>query len=195
MDKNREILKKQIGDAYGRVLYSYYTHENQASINSTIHETMRWMKIIASAVSPVALIVLNALPKQCEVATLWVSAIAAVIVTAFEAIMRELALDKKCAANHVTGNALCGLRESYESLYIDSMNESISLDYIKSKRDELQLRAQEVYSVAPRTWQIAYNRAERFIKNGGHVFSNAELHDTILAINDCGQEGDNNEPS
>lgn len=178
----RNRIKKQIADSYGRVLYSYYTQENQASIYEGIHACLRWIKIAAAAVSNLALIALNVISEENKVIGLWTSAIASLVVVALEKVMNELALDKKCAANHSTGNALWGLRESYESLMIDSTDESKDLADIKLRRDELQNQVQKIYATAPRTGSRAYKKAECFIKNKGHVFSNKELNDTILSI-------------
>jgi hypothetical protein len=71
---------------------------------------------------------------------------------------------------------LWNIRESYLSLLTDIASGSVSIDKIKSLREELQKKLATVYSGAPRTNGDAYKQAQAALKQYEDMtFSDAEI--------------------
>lgn len=68
------------------------------------------------------------------------------------------------------------IREAYLSLIADTVDENISLDQLRGRRDKLQTSLHKIYHGAPHTNGKAYGKAQDALKNNEDLtFSETEL--------------------
>ncbi|MBQ3690260.1 MAG: SLATT domain-containing protein [Bacteroidales bacterium] len=112
------------------------------------------------------------------------NSIATYISTFLSAIL--LGINLYCKNNDLGGLAqkhasaavdLWNIRESYLSLLTDINSETIEIEQVIIKRDELQNKLKDIYKGAPRTIAKAYDNASQALKqNEEMTFSNEEIN-------------------
>lgn len=181
----RNKLMSQIRECYGRVAYTQKTHDISAVLlekKETRYKTIQL--ILSTLVAGAFLIVLLGDSKI----TTWVGTFVSLLLLIVTTIMREFDFDGNSKKHRNVAQTLWVIREDYISLIADM--DSMSIDEIRTARDELQLRTSEIYSNAPITSAKAYKKAQDALKvNEELTFSDEEI-DFMLPKNLRSKEED-----
>ena len=175
----REGLLKQIRDVWGKVIYTYTTHLKQAQIIRTINHLFQWILIVCSACSTAGIfgVIFSESAKGLAIATACLTAVSlAITLYTKGAKLGELNEQHKSVANN-----LWKIRESYVSLLTDF--DTLSVEEIRAKRDDLQAQTAAIYENAPQTSRTAYKQAQKALKVQEEQFFSAEELDGILPDN------------
>jgi hypothetical protein len=162
-----------IRDEYGRVAYSHKTHEKLAE---RLSSQVRWEKVLSAllltvtAGSTIDVLVRN--EQASKVTSLIFSALAL-----FLAIYQlSTNTDKLLDQHRRIARALWLLREQYLHLISDIKANAISEDAARARRDELTLRASQIYEAAPDTDAKAYQAARVALQQNEELtFSDREI--------------------
>lgn len=157
----RDGLKKQIKEAYGRLVYTQTTHLKQANIISIANATVQWLLIIFSAISTAGLI--GIIFSSSPLALAIISGIFTAVSLAINLYSRGARLGERIEKHRSVANDLWPLREDYVSLLTDF--DELDENTIRAKRDELKEKVATVYSNAPMTSTWAYHLAQRALKD------------------------------
>ncbi|MCC5638748.1 SLATT domain-containing protein [Nostoc sp. CHAB 5844] len=112
-----------------------------------------------------------------------IGAIFSTILLALNTYTQDNDLGELAQKHSQTASKLWIIRESYLSLLTDIAINSLSLDEIKTKRDELQSALATIYQNAPRTNEKAYKKAQKALKVDEQLtFSDKEI-DNFLPSN------------
>jgi hypothetical protein len=171
--ESRKILKGQLRECYGRVVYSHKIHEKCSDILLSRLSNIKLWQIILSAVTTGGFI--STFFGAGEVG----AAIGVVISTTLLVLnaytknydLGELAQKHKQAANEIWL-----IREKYLSLLTDlAMNEK-PIEVLQADRDELLADLHGVYSGSPSTTFDAYKKAQDALQTKEDMtFSDEEI--------------------
>lgn len=149
-----------IRHTFGNVVYTHKTHEKAAEI--CIFKS-RWIKRIN--------VVLLALTSGTAVSSIFVGQIYSIVT----AVLSTLALffvvyqlsfnfEGKAKEHKMSAKELWLIREKYQYLIADIMNENYSLKDLVEKRDLFQEKLYEILQRAPQTDHKAYSKARKALK-------------------------------
>lgn len=174
------VLESQIRECYGRVIYSNVVHEKCADICLERLKLIKNWQVILSAITTGTLLI--SLFGESKIGTV-IGAMLSTILLALNTYNQDHDLGELAQKHSQTVSKLWVIRESYLSLLTDIAIHSLSLDEIRTKRDDLQSALAIIYHNAPRTNEKAYKQAQKALKlNGQLTFSEKEI-DNFLPRN------------
>lgn len=171
----RYKLESQIREAYGKVLYTMTAHEKQAKTLRLVDNIIKIIQIVLSALTTGSFLTSVIYDKQ--VASI-IGAILSFVLLVFNLYTKNFTLIEDAKEHENAGNLLWKVREEYISLLTDF--EVLEDQEIVMKRDELQNRVYEIYSITPRTNAQSYKKAQIAIKDQAEQsFTEKELNDVL----------------
>lgn len=168
-------------ECYGRCAYTHKIHEKMAERLADHQRYAKWANIILSALIAGGAVTTvfraeTGLLQYAEYATV-VLAILSLIYNAYQKDLDPGALAQR---HRETASDIWNVRESYLSLITDSLNPSIPIDDLRTKRDVLQAGLHEIYRAAPFTDGKAYKKAQDSLKDNEELmFSDKEIDDML----------------
>lgn len=171
MEVNSKI-KTQIEEEFGKIVYSYTTHQYCANYYLKLDKKLKIAEIILSSIITCG-IVSNLISYQfiCTIITSIISLALLIIASLSKAGDYQL----KSVKHSQTALDLWEIREKYISLLteFDSLSEKNQM----MRRDNLLSETKTIYSYEERTNDKAYKRAQNALKNEEYqYFSKKELN-------------------
>lgn len=160
MDINhKEMLKTQIKEAYGQLVYTQITHLKLMDRLNLQYSVLKWIQIALSAATTAGLIgTLITNENACIVVSTIMSAILLFINLYFKNFnLKELAMSHKHTADE-----LWIIREQYKSCLSDF--DYLSDPDIMQIRDDLLQKTDRIYKSALPTDHRAYKKAQKALK-------------------------------
>ena len=180
---NRERIRGQVKEAYGKLLYTYQTQQEAASLKRVMANRLSLTQIALTAISTCG--VISIFFGKAEIGAVVASLLAAVSLGINLYVRGANLLEE--AENHARcANRLWVLMQDYISLLTDF--DGLDLEEIREKRESLFSRQAEMYAEAPRTNDKAYARARARLKDGHQSFDPGEC-DKLLPIDLRGNDG------
>lgn len=169
--KQRESLKSQIKESYGKVLYSQTTQEKHYQRLHKYNNVLYLSKIVLSGITAGSVITTIFTESKCiDIITAVISFGTFIVNTLF----KEKNYVENANKHREAADLLWRVREDYVSLLTDF--DYLDTDDIKEKRNYLSQRAGEIYKKAPRTNKKSYKEAQTAIqKEEEQTFSEDEL--------------------
>ncbi|WP_165046321.1 SLATT domain-containing protein [Adlercreutzia sp. ZJ138] len=152
-------LESQLKEAYVKVLYTYQTQQEAASLKIAVQRRVSMIQIILTSLISVGFV--GAFFSQTGV-TACLSAVLAAVSLCLNIYTRSARNEERANSHTRTADQLWVIVQDYISLLTDF--DDIGLDEIKAARQDLQSRTAEVYSRAPRTNKRAYELARKALK-------------------------------
>lgn len=163
-----------IRESFGRVVYTHKTHEKDRERFSRFATTSKTVNIALCALTfGGALTALGGGGTSFLVATVFLSTLSAAYA------LFQLSFDpQRTAERHRSAaKSLLVVRNDYENLLADAASGALTLDEIRTRRDELESQASDVYKLAPDTSSAAYSAAQKALGvNEDMTFSNEEIN-------------------
>ncbi|KDP19774.1 hypothetical protein EL27_04165 [Oenococcus oeni] len=155
----RERLWNQLVEQHGKVVYTYTTGLKQIDLLVRNIQIRKISIIVLSAfsVSPVLIDALNSIFWLKIFFALCGCLLLGLSVYNLKTDHSQQIFDLQDAANK-----LWLVREKYQALLVDF--DSVSVGYIRKRRDELVLETSQIYIKMPKTSRAAYERARRALK-------------------------------
>lgn len=176
MEANSKI-KAQIKEEYGKVVYSYSTHQYCANSLLKIDKTLKIIEIILGGLTSAGLVSLIA---KYHIASAIVSVILSFGLVVIASFIKAGDYQIKAGKHAQTALDLWRVREKYLSLLTDF--DSLAEDEIKTKREELLDETRKIYSYEERTTEKAYKRAKKALKEEEYqFFSKDEINQLLPA--------------
>lgn len=170
-DSQIELYYKQIEFCYGNVEWTHKIHEKAADIYSSVNNWLRWGQLILSfAISADVVAQLNTNSPVIH----WYLVVCTLLLALINTITKTFDFSGRANKHIIAANSLWGLREDYRSFKNDILAGCYSIDDIREKRDALQAAVQEVYKTAPRTFDRAYNKANKDFEKGKVTFEHLD---------------------
>lgn len=177
METNSNI-KNQLKEEYGKVVYSYSTHQYSANSLLKTDKILKILEIIVSALTTAGLVSLIA--KYYLISTI-VSAFLSISLIVISSMLKAGDYQLKASKHIQTANDLWSIREKYVSLLTEFDN--LSEKEIKSRRDALLEETKIVYSYEERTNDKAYRRAQKALKEEEYQFFSKDELNVLLPEN------------
>lgn len=172
-DSEWYAFESQIRELYGRVAYTHKTHEKMAERKSKLQNHIKIAQIALSAIAASGAIGVIVTDGDVAKAVTAVFAVATLGVSTYVKDIDPGALAQK---HRQTASDIWNIREAYLSLLTDIRDDSLSLEELKARRNELQGRLHAIYKSAPHTDGEAYAKAQNALKtNEDLTFSEAEI--------------------
>lgn len=158
----KKMLKNQIEDLAGNVIYTYSAHWN---IVARLKRQYKFLQVIQ--------IVLTALSTCGFLATIiagisylsWLGGATSALALAINLYMLNFNIPKAIESHRAAANALWDVRESYRSLLIDF--HELTEQEIRQKRDELIHKVSEINKRYPETDDESFKLAQKDINKYG----------------------------
>ncbi|NKC68050.1 SLATT domain-containing protein [Vagococcus fluvialis] len=180
--EQKEKLRTQLREAYGRVTYAYTTQlkavdliNNKNTDMQIKNNTMKVWQIILSAVSTGG--ILTTIIFDEKLLAFFASILSACSL-GLNLYLKNFEFDKMAKIHKNTANELWFIRERYVSLLTDL--DSLSIEQIKNIRDSLQVESYTIYKTAPKTDSTAYTLAQNALKDEEEQFFTNEELDKML---------------
>lgn len=168
-----KILESQIRECFGRVAWSHKTQEKCADILNKRNNRIKVLQIVLSAITTTGIMV-SVFGEQK-----WVGIITAIISTTLLALntyLKNYDLGQIAQKHIDCASNLWNIRETYLSLLTDIKAETVSVENIIEKRDNLQSELHGIYQGAPRSISEAYDEATKALKSNEElIFSDEEI--------------------
>lgn len=171
----RSILRGQIREVYGKVVYTYTTHIEMLNLLLAQNRCHKNIQIVMTAISTGGFLgdlIANIPWLQ------WPAGIAATISLALNLYFRDQNLEELISRHRGIINDLWYLREQYLSLLTDF--DVLDDDSIRARRDLLSEETQAIYKIAPNTNSKAYKKAQKNLKEKEFQFFQPEEIDQML---------------
>mgnify|MGYP000002987207 FL=1 len=171
----RSILRGQIREVYGKVVYTYTTHIEMLNLLLAQNRCHKNIQIVMTAISTGGFLgdlIANIPCLQ------WPAGIAATISLALNLYFRDQNLEELISRHRGIINDLWYLREQYLSLLTDF--DVLDDDSIRARRDLLSEETQAIYKIAPNTNSKAYEKAQKNLKENEFQFFRPEEIDQML---------------
>lgn len=186
MVRNKERLRGQIKEAYGKLLYTYQTQQEEASLKRSISNGLSIAQIVLTAVSTCG--VVGVLLGEAELGA-GVSSLFAAVSLGINLYVRGAKLPEEAEGHVRCANRLWVVVQDYISLLTDF--DGLDESEIRVRRDLLQGKQVEIYVEAPRTGGRAYKRARKRLKDGLQSFEPGECDELLpLGLRGGGDESD-----
>lgn len=172
---HKKALKVQVREAYGRLVYTYTTHLKQVEQLTNKNQKIKYWQIVLSAISTggfLGAVITN------QIIMTWIGGIVSTALLALNLFFKDFNLADDIKKHRTTADDLWIIRERYISLLTDF--EILSEETIMLRRDELQNRTAEIYSVAPSTTTKSYYAAQKALKEDEEQFFEASEIDKML---------------
>jgi len=168
------VLKSQVRECYGRVVYSHKVHEKNADLYLDRLRKTKFSQIILSAITTGG--ILGVLFSNGSIVLAILTAVTATIQFFLNAYIKEYSLSETVERHSATASKLWSIRESYLSLLADLISQQITLEKAREIREKLQQELAVIYEKAPRTVSKAYKEAQKALKlNEELTFSDEEI--------------------
>ena len=169
---NVKILESQIRESFGRVVFTHKTHEKCCDLYAENLKKIKLSEIILSALTTTSL--LSSIFGEQKIGTI-VGAIFSTIILALTIYTKDYDLGKLSKSHADIAHQLWNIRERYISLIADIKSNSLSIDEIKKRRDELQESLNMVYKDAPRTHHKSYELASKSLNENSQINQGEEM--------------------
>jgi hypothetical protein len=167
MTDNSTILEGQLRECYGRVVYSHKTHEKCADILLKRHKRIKIYQIVLSALVAGGLIAalfdFGPLVGYKKLGT-FTAVVLSTILLVLNSYTKDYDLGEIAQKHRQAGADLWIIREKYLSILTDLRMEALSLEEVRSQRDQLAEALHAVYIGAPSTNSKAYAEAQKALK-------------------------------
>lgn len=173
-------LLAQVRESFGRVVYSHKAQEKQADICFTKHRLQQGILIALTAISSGTFLAALLGSAIDPVLASLVTSFIALLVTAAGLATKTFRFSDEADAHRDVATQLWDVRESYVSLISDLMSGGVSAVQARTRRDELQESAREIYALAPRTTNRAFRKAGDGLKNNEELTFTAHEIDLFL---------------
>jgi hypothetical protein len=170
---DRNQLKNQIKEAYGRVVYSYTTHCKETKTIRLKNNLIKWSLIVLSSLTVCGLlpVIFDYNAKAFSI----VSAILAFFSACLSSFSKSANYDNCISSHEETAHELWLIREEYLSLLIDF--DSLSNESIIAKRNALCSKLDIIYKHELPVSDSSYHKAQKALKeNEEQFFSDDELN-------------------
>ena len=179
MEANSQIkvLEDQIRECYGRLVWTYTTHQKCVDILEKKSKIIKISKIALNSISATGLI------SYIITNQVWLPIITIIFTTLalfLDIYTLSYDVDKEINSHIEMINKLWNIRESYLSLLADIKANCIDLKEIIKKRDEFQSQLNSVYESGPRTNPKAYKKASKALKKKEDMTLHDEEIDVFL---------------
>ncbi|BBE26754.1 hypothetical protein NFHkm12_15800 [Latilactobacillus curvatus] len=171
-DIYRDMLKKQITDAFGKVVYTYTSHLKNMNILLEKQAHLKNTQLIISAIASGGII------SAIFLDHFWLKLMSALISTCSTAInlyLKSSDFQEDASQHRAASDELWLVREDYLSLLTDF--DTLPIKDIKEQRERLKQAVYEIDSTFPKTNSKSYSLAQQALKNDEEqFFSNKELN-------------------
>lgn len=170
-----KILEDQIRECYGRLVWTYTTHQKCIDILEKKSKKIKITKIALNSISATGLI------SYIITSQAWLPIITIILTTLalfLDIYTLSYDIDKEINSHEVMTNKLWNIRESYLTLLVDIKANCIGIKEIIKKRDENQALLNSVYQNGPRTNPKAYKIASKALK----IKEDMTLHDEEINL-------------
>ena len=181
---SRERLRGQIEEAYGKLLYTYQTQQEEASLKRSRSNRLSITQIVLTAISSCG--VVGVLLGEAEIGA-GIASLFAALSLGINLYVRGARLPEGAEAHVRCANRLWVVVQDYISLLTDF--DELSDEDIRRQRGALQDRQAEIYAEAPRTSAKAYEIARERLKDGHQSFGPGEC-DKLLPLGLCNGLGE-----
>ena len=177
--KYKKDLWSQLKDTYGRLVYTYVTHQKQLWLTSLMQDIIGWLQIGLTAVSTVGFLSIIITNKTILA---WAAGICSVLSLALNLYNRSANSNDVISKRRKTVDALWPIVQDYISLLTDFWNQD-GVEAIKNRRKDLQDRTDAVYKDAPRTGWLAYQLAKKALKSDKEQSFDGNESDLLIPEN------------
>lgn len=168
----RNMLKTQITEAYGKVVYTYTSHLKHMNILLEKQSRLKTGQLVISAIASGGIIGAIFLDH------FWLKLVSALISTCSTAInlyLKSSDFQEDARQHRVASDELWLIREDYLSLLTDF--DTLPIEDIKSQRERLKQTVYEIDSTFPKTNSKSYSQAQQALKDDEEqFFSTDELN-------------------
>ncbi len=171
---SRERLRGQIEEAYGKLLYTYQTQQEEASLKRSRSSKLSIAQIALTAISSCGIV--GILLGEAEIGA-GVASLFAAMSLGINLYVRGARLPEGAEAHVRCTNQLWAVVQDYISLLADF--DDLGDSEIRARRGLLQERQAEIYADAPRTSGKAYKRAHKQLKGGCQSFEPGECDELL----------------
>lgn len=179
----REALKSQVKESYGKVVYTHKAHEKAADILLSRNDIIKLGQLILSALTTGSLLV--TLFSNEYVSTL-IAAILSTVLLILNSYSKGFDLVSLAEEHSHAALELWNIRENYLSLLVDF--DTLPINQIVEKRDQLQSLVLNANANAPRTNSKFYNNAVKAIQKNEELYFSKEEIDHLLPSHLRGKE-------
>lgn len=169
---NLKILESQIRECFGRVVFTHKTHEKCSDIYAERLKQLKVVEIFLSAFTTTSLLI--SIFGDQKIGTI-IGAILSTIILGITIYTKDCDLGKLSKSHADVANKLWNIRESYISLIAEIKANTLTVEQIKQKRDELQKSLHIVYQDAPRTNAKAYEIASKSLNQNSQINQGEEM--------------------
>lgn len=176
-----DLLEAQIRECYGRVVYTHKVHEKCADILNSRNHKFKCVQIILSVLTTSGILTFSFLKDVGWIGFL--SAFLSTILTAFNLYLKNYDLGKIAQKHSDAASSTWNIRESYLSLLTDLRSNQVEPKDARKIRDRLQADLLKVYQGSPRTFDKAYQKASKALKEMEEMTFSDEEIDKFLPKN------------
>ena len=163
--EQKEKLRAQLREAYGRIVYSNTTHLKAVDKLILKNNRMKSCQIALSAITTGGFLK-------------FVTGLASVLSLGLNIYLKNFELDTLSKEHQIAANDLWLIREKYISLLTDM--DDMTIDQIIATRDMLQDDTHNVYKTSPKTDADSYAMAQKALKTEEEQFFTDEELNQIL---------------
>lgn len=171
-------LESQLRETYGKVVYSYTTHEKAAARLSKLDGKLKTMLLICGAVSSTGFIVTifgDRFPGSM------IGGIFSLFSALIATYQKSFNPSEQAQAHKTCALSLWSIRERYVTLLTDF--EMLDETTLRAERDRLQNDTLSVYQSAPSTTRKDYLKAQKALKSEEEqTFSDSEIDDLLPSV-------------
>jgi len=167
-----------IRETFGKVVYTHKTHEKAADMCFSRSKWIKRVNVFLLALTSGS--ALGAILKGY--AFLISTSVLATLSLFFIVYQLSFNFDELAQRHKITAKKLWLIREKYQNLIADLMNDKYSSNEVIEKRDLLLFELNEILENAPSTDNKAYSKARKALKiHGEMTFSDKEI-DSFLPV-------------
>jgi len=171
-----KTLEGQLREMYGRVAYTHKAHEKMADGYVFRYGVIKKIEIALSALATTSLVLAVFGDSRCGTI---IGAVLTTILLGLTLYFKEANLGEQAQKHTVVASKLWGIREALLSLLVD-INDGRKVDDVRQVRDQLNVTLEEIYKGAPRTNSVAYQAAQKALKEAEELFFSDEELDKLL---------------
>ncbi|UTB76524.1 hypothetical protein A4W74_07395 [Latilactobacillus curvatus] len=171
----RSMLKTQITEAYGKVVYTYTSHLKHMDILLEKQSRLKNIQLVISAVASGGII------GAIFVDHFWLKLMSALVSTCSTAInlyLKSSDFQEDARQHRAASDELWLAREDYLSLLTDF--DTLSIEDIKKQREKLKQTVYEIDSTFPKTNSRSYSMAQKALKNEEEQFFSTDELNLLL---------------
>lgn len=173
---SQHTTNSQLREMYGRVAYTHKAHEKMADGYVNRYRVVKTLEIALSATATGSLLI--AVFGDSRVSTI-IGATLSTILLGFTLYFKEASLGEQAQKHTVVASKLWGVRERLLSLLVD-WHEGMTIDAVKSERDNINRELEDLYKNAPRTSSRAYAAAQQALKSDDELYFSDDELDRLL---------------